>query len=256
MQPYTAPHPRYAFRHRIGRPAPAASPGLPGLEGFDPELVEPVLEEAGRFAAEVLAPLNQVGDKIGLKLSEGGRRPRRRVSRRLTRPMPDAGWNAVPFESAYGGQDLPWLLAFAANEMWSSANVSFALCSTLTQGAVEAISAHGSKAQKDLYLEKLITGAWTGTMNLTEPQAGSDLGAVRTKAVRDGDRFRLFGQKIYITYGEHDFTPNIVHMVLARIEGAPEGVKGISLFIAPKFLPDADGMPGYAQRPRLRVAGA
>ena len=242
MQPYTAPirDMRFVIESVVGTGRVA---GLPGLEGFDPELVEPVLEEAGRFAAEVLAPLNQVGDKIGLKLSEGvvATPPGFAAAYKA---YADAGWNAVPFESAYGGQDLPWLLAFAANEMWSSANVSFALCSTLTQGAVEAISAHGSKAQKDLYLEKLITGAWTGTMNLTEPQAGSDLGAVRTKAVRDGDRFRLFGQKIYITYGEHDFTPNIVHMVLARIEGAPEGVKGISLFIAPKFLPDADGMPG------------
>jgi alkylation response protein AidB-like acyl-CoA dehydrogenase len=216
---------------------------LPGQEGFTPDLIAPILEEAARFAGGVLAPLNHGGDVEGARL-EGDTVHTPKGFARAYRDYAEAGWNGVPFDPAYGGQGLPWLLAFAVQEMWQSANMSFGLCPLLNQGAVEAIAAHGSAEQKAVYLEKLITGQWTGTMNLTEPQAGSDLAAVRTKAVREGDHFRLIGQKIYITYGEHDFTPNIVHMVLARIEGAPEGVKGISLFLAPKFLVNPDGSLG------------
>ncbi|MEO1338259.1 MAG: acyl-CoA dehydrogenase family protein, partial [Myxococcota bacterium] len=160
----------------------------------------------------------------------------------------DNGWNAVPFEPEWGGQGLPWAIAFAVQEMWQAANMGFGLCPMLNQGCVELLESHGSRAQQDLYLPKLISGEWTGTMNLTEPQAGSDLAAVRCKAEPATDLgegvYRLTGQKIYITYGEHDLASNIIHMVLARTPTAPEGVKGISLFMVPKFMPDADGQPG------------
>ena len=227
---------------------------LGGLDpdALTPDLVDAVLEGAARFATEVLAPLNHPGDREGARLEgEVVRTPAGFAA--AYRAFVEAGWNAVPFDPEFGGQGLPWALAFAVQEMWQSANMGFGLCPLLNQGAVEALTLHGSPAQKAMFLPHLISGGWTGTMNLTEPQAGSDLGAVRTRAVPDGTghqadelgpRYRLFGQKIYITYGEHDFTPNIVHMVLARIEGAPAGVKGISLFIAPKFLPDPQGEPG------------
>ena len=182
-------------------------------------------------------PLNRTGDRQGARL-EGDRVIMPDGFRAAYEAYRQTGWNSVPFDPAFGGQGLPWLLAFAVQEMWQSANMAFGLCPLLNQGAVEAIQAHGSAEQKALYLPKLISGEWTGTMNLTEGQAGSDLGQIRTKAVRDGGHYRLSGQKIYITYGEHDLAENIVHMVLARIEVAPAGVKGISLFIAPKFLPD------------------
>jgi alkylation response protein AidB-like acyl-CoA dehydrogenase len=216
---------------------------LAGDDVTSPDLVDAVLEGAAQFAGGVLAPLNQVGDREGCTLTGDAVKTPPGFAKAYREWM-EAGWNAVPFDPAYGGQGLPWLLAFPVQEMWQAANMSFGLCPLLTQGAIEAITRHGSQAQKNFYLEKMISGAWTGTMNLTEPQAGTDLAAVRTRAVRDGDQYRLFGQKIYITYGEHDFTPNIIHMVLARIDGAPPGVKGISLFIAPKFLPDANGEPG------------
>lgn len=214
-----------------------ALPEHPDLGKLDAESVASILEPAADLAANVLAPLNHSGDKDGTKLKDGvvttaaGFKDAYKQYR-------DGGWNAVVFDQAHGGQGLPWLVAFAVQEMWQSANMSFGLCPLLNQGAVEAIEAHGSDALKNEYLEKMISGEWTGTMNLTEPSAGSDLAAVRTKAERDGDVFRVFGQKIYITYGEHDFTDNIIHLVLARIAGAPEGVKGISLFIVPKFLKD------------------
>ncbi|MEJ2016546.1 MAG: acyl-CoA dehydrogenase, partial [Limibacillus sp.] len=156
----------------------------------------------------------------------------------------EGGWNALPFDPDYGGQGLPWTLGSALAEMWNSANMAFALCPLLTQGAVELLQAHGSEEQKDSYLPRLISGEWTGTMNLTEPQAGTDVGAVKTRAKPNGDHYLITGQKIYITYGEHDFTDNIIHMVLARTPGAPAGSKGISLFIVPKFLPKEDGTPG------------
>ncbi len=238
---YTAPLHDMVFAMRL-----AGLDRIRSLAGDDvtsPDLVDAVLEGAAQFAGGVLAPLNQVGDREGCTLTGDAVKTPPGFAKAYREWM-EAGWNAVPFDPAYGGQGLPWLLAFPVQEMWQAANMSFGLCPLLTQGAIEAITRHGSQAQKNFYLEKMISGAWTGTMNLTEPQAGTDLAAVRTRAVRDGDQYRLFGQKIYITYGEHDFTPNIIHMVLARIDGAPPGVKGISLFIAPKFLPDANGEPG------------
>jgi alkylation response protein AidB-like acyl-CoA dehydrogenase len=160
------------------------------------------------------------------------------------RQFVDSGWNSVPFDPDYGGQGLPWLVATAVSEVWHAANMSFALCPMLTQAAAELLHAHGSLECKAAFLPKLVSGEWTGTMNLTEPQAGSDLARVRTKAVRDGDHYRVTGQKIFITWGEHDMAENIVHMVLARLPDAPEGVKGLSLFVVPKFLVGEDGNLG------------
>ena len=162
----------------------------------------------------------------------------------------------LAFPEAYGGQDLPWLVNTAAAEIWTAANLSFQICPLLTQGAIDAILHHGSRGPAAALRHQLISGEWTGAMCLTEPQAGSDLGALRTRAVRDGDRYRIFGTKIFITFGEHDLAENIVHLVLARLDGAPAGTGGISLFIVPKFLPDAGRRPRPAQRPALRLARA
>lgn len=216
----------------------SALPEHPAFGRLDADTVMSILEPASQLAADVLAPINYAGDRAGTVLKNGDitTAPGFREAYIQYR---EGGWNAVPFDPAHGGQGLPWLLAFAVQEMWQGANMSFGLCPLLNQGAIEAIEAHGSEAQKAEYLEKLISGVWTGTMNLTEPQAGSDLAAVRSKAVPQEDgTFRIFGQKIYITYGEHDFAENIIHLVLARLPDAPEGVKGISLFIVPKFLQD------------------
>jgi len=213
-------------------------PEHPDFGQIDADTAMSILEPAAKLAAEVLAPLNKTGDEKGCVLKDGNV---------ITPPgfkeaygeYRDGGWNAVPFDSEYGGQALPWLMAFPLQEMWQGANMSFGLCPLLNQGAVEAIENHGSEEQKKEYLEKLITGQWTGTMNLTEPQAGSDLGQIRSKAEKQKDgTYKITGQKIYITYGEHDFADNIIHLVLARTPDAPEGVKGISLFIVPKFMSD------------------
>jgi alkylation response protein AidB-like acyl-CoA dehydrogenase len=213
---------------------------LPALEDLNAELFDSILEEGGRFAAGVLAPLNHIGDKQGSRLENGVVRTPEGWAE-AWRGFVDGGWNAVPFDPDFGGQGLPWLVATTLQEMWTSANMAFSLCPMLTQGAVEAISHHGSAEQKALYLPKLIAGDWTGTMNLTEPQAGSDVGAVRTKAVPEGDHWLITGQKIFITYGDHELSENIIHLVLARTPGAPAGVKGISLFIVPKYLVGPDG---------------
>jgi 3-(methylthio)propanoyl-CoA dehydrogenase len=213
---------------------------LPGYGDATPDLVQSVLEEAGKFAGGVLAPLNRAGDEQGSRLDNGIVRTPDGFCAAYAK-FTDAGWNGVPFDPEHGGQGLPWALAAATQEMMTSANMAFSLCPLLTQGAVELLQAHGSDVQKRTYLPNLIHGRWTGTMNLTEPQAGSDVGAVRTRAVRDGECYRITGQKIFITYGDHDLSENIVHMVLARTPGAPAGVKGISLFIVPKFLLRADG---------------
>ncbi len=216
---------------------------LQDLLGFthkdlDTETITAILEEAGKLATEILAPLNKIGDDHGAKLNDGAvtTAPGFKEAYKQYR---ESGWNAVPFTPEYGGQGLPWALAFPIQEMWQAANMSFGLCPLLNQGAIEAIHAHGSKDQKDDYLPKLISGEWTGTMNLTEPQAGSDLGLIRSKAEKQADdTYKISGQKIFITYGEHDFTDNIIHLVLARTPDAPEDSKGISLFIVPKFLAD------------------
>ncbi|WP_330628239.1 acyl-CoA dehydrogenase (plasmid) [Thioclava litoralis] len=217
---------------------------LPAFADLDPETARAILQEAGKFAGEVLAPLNAAGDRAGLGFDQG----------RVTLPegwaeayhsMCEMGWNA-PVARDCGGMGLPALVNSAVQEMFSGANTAFQLCSMLTQGAVEAIDLYASQAQKALYLPKLVSGQWSGTMNLTEPQAGSDLGAIRTRAVPEGDHYRVSGQKIFITYGAHDMTENIIHLVLARLPDAPAGTKGISMFIVPKRLVNADGTLGAA----------
>ena len=211
---------------------------------FDADITAAVLEEAGKFATDVLAPLNKVGDEHGIKLEAG---------KVTTAPgWPDAykrwtdgGWNAVSGPEAFGGQGLPLAINAACTEIWSASNVAFGLCPLLTLSAIEALDAHGSEELKKIYLEKLVTGEWTGTMQLTEPQAGSDVGALRTRADKQADgTYRIKGTKIFITYGEHDMTDNIVHFVLARLPDAPAGTKGISLFLIPKFMVNADGSLG------------
>ncbi|MBY0298848.1 MAG: acyl-CoA dehydrogenase [Methylobacterium sp.] len=220
-----------------------------GLHGdLTADLAETILEEAGRFASDVLAPLNRVGDRHGTPLRDGV------VTmppgfREAYRAWSEAGWNALPGPEAYGGQGLPLLLNAACIEMWNAASMSFGLGPLLTAGGVEALSRHGSEDLRARYLEKLVTGEWTATMNLTEPQAGSDLSALRSRAEPAGDgSYRIRGEKIYITWGEHDLTDNIIHLVLARLPDAPAGTRGISLFLVPKVLPDG-------RRNDLRCAG-
>jgi len=209
-------------------------------EELDRETLQAVLGEAAKLSSEVLAPLNKVGDEQGARL-ENGKVYTADGFKEAYAEYRDAGWNSVPFDPEYGGQGLPWAAAFAVQEMWQGANMSFGLCPLLNQGAVEAIFSHGSQEQKDQYLSKLISGEWTGTMNLTESQAGSDLGLIRSKAEKQSDdTYKITGQKIYITYGDHDMAENIIHLVLARTPDAPEDVKGISLFIVPKILENGE----------------
>ena len=250
MTDYVAPlaDMRFAVTKLAGFPDVAA---LPGNEEMSQELAESIFEEGGKLAGGVLGPLNIIGDRQGSRLENGVvRTPDGWAD--AYKQFVDGGWNSVPFDPNYGGQGLPWLVSIVLQEMWTSANMAFSLCPMLTQGAVEAISHHASDALKAIYLPKLISGVWTGTMNLTEPQAGSDVGAVRTKAIRQGDHYLITGQKIFITYGDHEMTENIVHLVLARTPEAPAGVKGISLFIVPKYMVDADGKVG--SRNDLRCA--
>ncbi len=216
---------------------------LPGCGEATPDTVDAILEEAARFAAEVLDPLNQPGDREGSSLADGRVRTPQGF-RDAYLKFAAGGWVSLPFDPDWGGQGLPKLVATPVDEMWSSANMSFSLCPLLSQGAVHALALRGSQALKKTFIPRMVAGEWTGTMNLTEPQAGSDLALVKTRAAREGDHYRISGQKIFITYGEHDFTEQIVHLVLARTPDSPEGVKGISLFIVPKFLPQPDGSPG------------
>ena len=216
---------------------------LPAFAEATPELAEAVLQEAAKLAGGVLAPLNQTGDRSGAKLTLTGVVAAEGFAEAY-RQFVENGWNDLAGDTEYGGQGLPGVIGAATVEMWNSANMSFALCPLLTAGATEAIRHHASSELKERYLRKLISGEWTGTMNLTEPQAGSDLSAVQTKAVPERDHYRVFGQKIFITWGDHDMTDNIVHLVLARIPGAPQGVRGISLFLVPKVLPGSDGNLG------------
>jgi len=211
---------------------------------FDADITAAVLEEAGKFASDVLAPLNRVGDENGIKL-EGGNVTTAPGWPDAYRRWTAAGWNAVSGPEAFGGQGLPLAINAACTEIWSASNLAFGLCPLLTLSAIEALDAHGSDELKNIYLEKLVSGEWPGTMQLTEPQAGSDVGALRTRAERvSDDSYRISGTKIFITYGDHDMSDNIVHFVLARLPDAPAGTKGISLFLIPKFLVNPDGSLG------------
>ena len=214
-----------------------------GLEEINSELATAILEEANRLATEVIAPLNVVGDQQGATLDDSGVRETPGFAEAY-RQYAEGGWASLPFEEEYGGQGMPKLIGTAAEEIWQSASLAFSLCPLLTHGAVDAIEQHGSDELKATYLPKLISGEWTGTMNLTEPQAGSDLAAVATRAVPEGDHYRVSGQKIFITWGDHQMTDNVIHLVLARLPDAPPGVKGISLFLVPKFLLDENGESG------------
>lgn len=221
---YRAPVSDIAFALKnVAGLGPAIEGGAFGELGED--LVDAVLEEAGRFASDRIAPLNRVGDEVGSTLADA------RVTtppgwKETYRAWIDGGWNAIAGPEEYGGQGLPAMLAVAAAEMWNSAAMGFGLGPLLTIGAIEALDKHGSQELKSTFLEKLVSGEWTGTMNLTEPQAGSDLAALKTRAERSEDgTYRIFGQKIFITYGEHDMTDNICHLVLARLPDAPAGTR-------------------------------
>ncbi|WEX87887.1 acyl-CoA dehydrogenase [Sinorhizobium garamanticum] len=240
---YKAPVDEIAFtlKHVAGM-AEALDAGVFGELGED--LVDAILAEAGRFATEEVAPLGDVGDRQGAQLVDGAVKTPDGW-RDLYHNWIDGGWNGLTAPEAFGGQNLPHMLHVAAMEMWNAGSLAFALGPTLTMGAIEALEKHGSEALKATYLAKMVSGEWTATMNLTEPHAGSDLGVLKTRAERrDDGSYRIFGQKIFITWGEHDFTDNIVHLVLARLPDAPAGTKGISLFLVPKFLVNTDGSLG------------
>ncbi|HEY1530889.1 MAG TPA: acyl-CoA dehydrogenase [Galbitalea sp.] len=232
----------FVLEHVVGYPEIAA---YPGYEHADLETVVGLLEEAGDFAASAIAPSNRIGDTEGAQHHPDNTVTTPAPFRQAYKELVDAGWGSVPFPEEFGGGGFPWTVGLSIQEMLGEANMAFALCPLLTQGAIDALLHYGSDEQKQTYLPKMISGEWTGTMNLTEPQAGSDVGALTTKAVPNGDgSFAITGQKIFITFGEHDLADQIVHLVLARTPGAPEGTKGISCFIVPKFLVNEDGSLG------------
>ncbi len=243
MPTYTAPTDDYKFLlHQVFNLQNQAN--VPGFEEATPDLIDAILDEGGKFLSEVIAPLNQVGDREGCVWKDG----------EVTTPPGfkqaydqycESGWNGLTADPEYGGQGLPHVLGTVFSEMISSANLSFGMYPGLTHGAYEAIVRHGSEEQKKLYLPKMVSGEWTGTMNLTEPHCGTDLGLMRTKAEPQEDgTYRITGTKIFISAGEHDMSRNIIHLVLAKIPGGPEGIKGVSLFIVPKFLVNEDGSLG------------
>jgi 3-(methylthio)propanoyl-CoA dehydrogenase len=232
----------FALEHVVGYPELAT---YPGYEHADLETVVGLLREAGDFVATAIAPSNHIGDVEGAKHAPDGSVSTPGPFREAYRQYVDAGWGSVPFPEEFGGGGFPWTVGLAIQEMLASSNMAFALCPLLTQGAIDALLHYGSDEQKATYLPRMISGEWAGTMNLTEPQAGSDVGALTTRAVpRDDGTFAISGQKIFITFGEHDLTEQIVHLVLARTPGAPEGTRGISCFIVPKFLVGEDGSLG------------
>ena len=242
MIPYTAPlaDMRFLLTRVIGLDNLTC---LEGYEGATEDLLTSILDEAAKLAVGSFAPLNDSGDKEGVTWTDG----------RVTMPLGfrdayqafvEGGWNGLAVDSTHGGQGLPWSFAMPVQEMLQAANLSLALCTLLNQGATELVAAHGDERLHRLFLPKMVSGEWAGTMNLTEPQAGSDVGAVRTKAVKENDHYRITGQKIFISYGEHDLTSNIIHLVLARLPDAPEGTKGLSLFLVPQFLVEEDGTLG------------
>ena len=244
MSEYTAPIADmvFALRHI------ADAEGVCSLEAFedmDAADLEAVLAEAGRFVSEVIAPTNRTGDQQGSVRNEDGSVSTPQGFKEAYRSYQQAGWGAAPFSAEWGGGNQPWVIGGAVSEMLTSANMAFSLCPMLTQGAIHLLSSHGDAEQQARWLPKLISGEWAGTMNLTEPQAGSDVGALATRAEPQPDgTYRLFGQKIFITWGEHDLTDNIVHLVLARTPDAAPGTRGISCFIAPKYLVNTDGSLG------------
>jgi acyl-CoA dehydrogenase len=223
---------------------------LPGFEDATADLVEAVLEQAGVLANEVFSPLNHPGDEYGTRIEDGVVVSPPGYAEAYSQFV-ESGWQGIGKSTAIDGQGMPFLVHSAVAEMWYASNMAFALCPLLTSGAIEAIEVHASVDLQNLYLPKMVSGEWSGTMNLTEPQAGTDLAAIKTRAERDGERYRIRGQKIYITWGEHEMTDNIVHLVLARLPDAPEGVKGISLFLVPKYLVNEDGTRG--ERNDLKV---
>ena len=244
MIPYTPPlvDIRYLLTRLIGVERLAS---LPTYDAVAEELIDAVLDETAKIAGDVFAPLNDVGDKKGATFANGA----------VTMPagfrdayqaFVDGGWNGLSVDTEAGGQGLPATLGMPVQEMLQAANLALALCTLLNQGAIELLHKHGSEALRATFLPKLVSGEWTGTMNLTEPQAGSDVGAVKCRAERTGDHYRITGQKIFISYGDHDLAENIIHLVLARLPDAPEGTKGLSLFLVPKILVNADGSLGTA----------
>jgi len=233
---------RFVLEHVVDTGALAE---LDGFEHADPDTVHGLLEESGRFFAEQFAPLNRVGDVQHSRRNDDGSVTTPEGFPKAYQRYVEAGWPAVPFPPEYGGGGFPWLVGVAMQEVMTAANMGFSVCPLLTQGAIDMLLHHGSEEQRETYVTKMVAGEWTGTMNLTEPQAGSDVGALTTKAVpADDGTWRITGQKIFITYGEHDLADNIVHLVLARVPDAPPGTKGISCFIVPKFLVDDDGNLG------------
>jgi alkylation response protein AidB-like acyl-CoA dehydrogenase len=225
---------------------------LDGFQDIDADTARQVLGEAARFFSEVMAPLNRVGDQQGSVLTPEGTVKTPDGFKEAYRKYVEAGWSAAHLSERWGGGGLPYIVGVVIEEMFKTANMAFSLAPMLTHGAVEALERHGTDEMRAVYLEKLVSGEWAGTMNLTEPEAGSDLGAVRTRAERQEDgTYRLFGTKIFITWGDQDLTENIIHLVLARTPGSPPGTKGISMFLVPKFIPDANGEPG--ERNDVRV---
>ena len=233
---------RFVLNYVVGAEQVIGQLGLG--DTMTPDLVDAVLEEAGKLAADVIAPTNHPGDQQSSVRNDDGSVTTPAGFAAAYRAMAEGGWTAMEAKEEFGGQNMPMVVASMVNEIWQSANMAFALSHLLTQGQIYALQKSASPDQQQQFIPPMVEGRWTGTMNLTEPQAGTDLAAIKTKAVREGDHYRITGQKIYITYGEHDMAENIIHLVLARTPDAPEGVKGISVFIVPKFLVNEDGSLG------------